>query len=83
VLADVDGTLVTEEKLLTKRAQGGRGQGSVTDRLSRRMDLPPEGIATVRDRPNDLLMFECLGFNIAMGNAPMRVKGQAGAIRDS
>ena len=78
MLADVDGTLVTAEKLLAKRAQGGRGQGSVTDRLSRHMDMPAEEIATIGDRPNDLLMFECLGFKIAMGKASDKVKGQAG-----
>ena len=69
VLADVDGTLVTEEKILTERA--------------RHLGVPAHEIATIGDQPNDVLMFKRSGFSIAMGNASDQVKAQAAAVTDS
>jgi hydroxymethylpyrimidine pyrophosphatase-like HAD family hydrolase len=69
VLVDVDGTLVTEEKILTERA--------------RHLAVPAHEIATIGDQPNDVLMFKRSGFSIAMGNASDQVKAQAAAVTDS
>jgi|SRR5215469_6610214 hydroxymethylpyrimidine pyrophosphatase-like HAD family hydrolase len=68
VLVDVDGTLVTEEKILTERA--------------RHLGVPAHEI-TIGDQPNDVLMFKRSGFSIAMGNASDQVKAQAAAVTDS
>jgi hydroxymethylpyrimidine pyrophosphatase-like HAD family hydrolase len=69
VLADVDGTLVTEEKILTERA--------------RHLEVPAHEIATIGDQPNHVLMFKRSGLSIAMGNASDEVKAQAAAVTDS
>jgi len=51
--------------------------------LSKRLDIPPEEIATIGDMPNDVLMFHKSGVSIAMGNASDAVKAQAGLVTDS
>jgi Cof subfamily protein (haloacid dehalogenase superfamily) len=58
-------------------------KGAVVDHLSRELEIPPEGIATIGDSPNDVLMFRRSGFSIAMGNASDEVKRQAKAVTDS
>jgi Cof subfamily protein (haloacid dehalogenase superfamily) len=58
-------------------------KGAVVAYLSQHLDVPPEEIATIGDQPNDVLMFKCSGFSIAMGNASDQVKAQASATTDS
>lgn len=58
-------------------------KGAVVEYLSHHLDVPAEGIATIGDQPNDVLMFKRSGFSIAMGNAPDGVKMQADATTDS
>ena len=50
VVADVDGTLVTEQKVLTQRAPA-------TVQVLHRAGVPTEEIATIGDQPNDVVMF--------------------------
>ncbi|MGH6880822.1 Cof-type HAD-IIB family hydrolase [Hypericibacter sp.] len=58
-------------------------KGAVVTTMSRRLNIPPEQIATIGDMPNDVLMFRRSGFSIAMGNASDTVKAQAKAVTDS
>jgi len=58
-------------------------KGEVVSMLSRLLGIPPEGIATIGDMPNDVLMFRSSGVSIAMGNASAEVKAQASAVTDS
>jgi Cof subfamily protein (haloacid dehalogenase superfamily) len=58
-------------------------KGAVVEYLSHHMDVPAEGIATIGDQPNDVLMFKRSGFSIAMDNASDEVKMQASAVTDS
>ena len=58
-------------------------KGAVLEYLSHRLQIPAEEIATIGDQPNDVLMFKCSGFSIAMGNASDEVKAQAAAVTDS
>ena len=55
-------------------------KGFVAGYLSRALGIPAEEIATIGDRPNDVLMFKPSGFSIAMGNASDEVKRQASAV---
>jgi len=52
-------------------------KGEVLRRLSRELGIPPQGIATVGDMPNDVLMFALSGLSIAMGQASEDVKRSA------
>lgn len=58
-------------------------KGAVVASLSKRLNIPPEQIATMGDQPNDVLMFRKSGFSIAMGNASDEVKAQASVVTDS
>ena len=58
-------------------------KGAVVAALSKRMNIPPEQIATIGDGANDVLMFHKSGFSIAMGNASDEVKAQASAVTGS
>jgi Cof subfamily protein (haloacid dehalogenase superfamily) len=58
-------------------------KGAVVDHLSAHLAVPPEGIATIGDSPNDVLMFKRSGLSIAMGNASDQVKSQADLTTDS
>ncbi|MEO6870620.1 MAG: Cof-type HAD-IIB family hydrolase [Chthoniobacterales bacterium] len=55
-------------------------KGGVVDFLSRSLGIPAEGIATIGDMPNDVLMFEKSGLSIAMGNASPQVQAQANFV---
>ncbi len=57
-------------------------KGGVVDELVRRLNIPPEEIATIGDMANDVFMFDKGGFAIAMGNADDDVKGAADAVTD-
>lgn len=52
-------------------------KGEVVAMFSQICGVPPEGIATIGDMPNDVLMFEKSGVSIAMGNASPEVRQQA------
>lgn len=58
-------------------------KGAVVATLSKRLNIPPEQIATIGDMPTDVFMFRKSGFSIAMGNASDKVKTQASAVTDS
>jgi hydroxymethylpyrimidine pyrophosphatase-like HAD family hydrolase len=58
-------------------------KGTVVTVLAKKLNIPPEQIATLGDQPNDVLMFRKSGFSIAMGNASDDVKSQASAVTDS
>ena len=51
--------------------------------LSRAYDIAPEGIATIGDMPNDVLMLAHSGPSVAMGNASDEVKRTARRITTS
>ena len=55
-------------------------KGDVVDFLSRSLRIPAEGIATIGDMPNDVMMFEKSGLSIAMGNASPEVQAQANFV---
>jgi len=84
------------QKTLGERASAARSQpyyldvthpqanrGTVVAMLSKRLNIPPDQIATMGDMPNDVLMFRKSGFSIAMGNSSDEVKAQATAVADS
>lgn len=84
------------QKALGEKASAARSQpyyldvthrlankGTVVETLARRLNIPPEQIATIGDMPNDVLMFRKSGLSIAMGNASDEVKAQAKAVTDS
>jgi Cof subfamily protein (haloacid dehalogenase superfamily) len=52
-------------------------KGAVVTFLSERFAIRPEGIATIGDMPNDVLMFALSGLSIAMGNAHREVQRAA------
>src|SRR6202045_5424869 len=52
-------------------------KGEVVLSLSRLLNIPPAEIATIRDMPNDVLMFQKSGVSIAMGNASPEVQASA------
>jgi HAD superfamily hydrolase (TIGR01484 family) len=89
VLADVDGTLVTQEKVLTAKAREAVAKlGEVGIAFAITSGRPPRGMqtlinATVGDMPNDVLMFNKSGMSIAMGNASKEVQAQANFVTDS
>ncbi len=58
-------------------------KGSVVKRLSRRLAIPSELIATIGDMPNDVLMFAVSGLSIAMGNASPEVQRAARRVTGS
>jgi Cof subfamily protein (haloacid dehalogenase superfamily) len=55
-------------------------KGGVVEFLSRYLHIPAEGIATIGDMPNDVMMFEKSGLSIAMGNASVEVQAQANFV---
>jgi Cof subfamily protein (haloacid dehalogenase superfamily) len=55
-------------------------KGTLLLALSQRLKIPTEEIVTLGDMENDLAMFRCSGFSIAMGNASEEVKRQARAV---
>lgn len=58
-------------------------KGTVVERLSQFLMIPPERIATIGDQPNDVLMFRRSGLSIAMGNASDEVQRQATYVTTS
>ena len=52
-------------------------KGEVVKLFSKYCDIPSDGIATIGDMPNDVLMFKKSGISIAMGNASPDVQKQA------
>jgi Cof subfamily protein (haloacid dehalogenase superfamily) len=52
-------------------------KGTVVRRLSERLAVPREQIATIGDMPNDVMMFTESGLSIAMGNASADVQRAA------
>jgi hydroxymethylpyrimidine pyrophosphatase-like HAD family hydrolase len=58
-------------------------KGTVIERLSQFLNIPPQAIATIGDQPNDVLMFKPSGLSIAMGNAPPEVQRQANYVTTS
>jgi len=58
-------------------------KGTVIERLSRYLKIPPEQIATIGDQVNDVLMFKKSGLSIAMGNASKEVQSQAMCVTSS
>lgn len=58
-------------------------KGGVVAWLSARLGIPADGIVTIGDQPNDVLMFRAGGFAIAMGNASAEVQAQADAVTAS
>src|SRR6202030_717572 len=58
-------------------------KGEVVLSLSRLLSIPPEGIATIGDMPNDVLMFQKSGVSIAMGNASPEVQASATYVTSS
>ena len=86
-LADVDGTLVTHDKVLTDASidavrklrvtHPDANKGTVAQTLARRYGLSASEIATIGDMPNDVLMFAHSGLSIAMGNADPGVRRAA------
>jgi Cof subfamily protein (haloacid dehalogenase superfamily) len=52
-------------------------KGTVVDMMSQLLSIPADGIATIGDMPNDVLMFKRSGLSIAMGNASDDVKREA------
>ncbi len=58
-------------------------KGAVARYLSAKYAIPPEGIATIGDMPNDVLMFAHSGPSIAMGNASPEVQRAARRITTS
>jgi len=57
-------------------------KGNVVRTLSSRLQIPPAGIVTIGDMPNDVLMFRESGLSIAMGNARPEVKDEAHFVTD-
>jgi Cof subfamily protein (haloacid dehalogenase superfamily) len=55
-------------------------KGGVVLALSKLLKIPAEGIATIGDMPNDVLMFEKSGLSIAMGNASSEVQASASYV---
>ena len=58
-------------------------KGAVVEYLSSHLNVPADEIATIGDRPNDVLMFKRSGFSIAMENSSDEVKIQANATTGS
>jgi Cof subfamily protein (haloacid dehalogenase superfamily) len=58
-------------------------KGGVVLAMSRLLNIPAEGIATIGDMPNDVLMFEKSGVSIAMGNASPEVQASATYVTSS
>jgi hypothetical protein len=55
----------------------GYDKGSFVTTMSKRLNIPPQAIATIGDMSNDLPMFRASGTSFAMGNASDAVKAQA------
>jgi Cof subfamily protein (haloacid dehalogenase superfamily) len=58
-------------------------KGAVARYLSAKYGIPPGGIATIGDMPNDVLMFAHSGLSIAMGNASPEVQRAARRVTTS
>jgi Cof subfamily protein (haloacid dehalogenase superfamily) len=58
-------------------------KGEVVQRLSQKLGIPAEKIATIGDMPNDVLMFARSGMSIAMGNASPDVQRTARMVTES
>ena len=58
-------------------------KGGVVAYLSEHLQVPTEEILTIGDMPNDVLMFNCSGLSVAMGNASPEVQAQANFVTDS
>ena len=57
-------------------------KGAVAQYLAQLRD-PPDSIATIGDKPNDVLMFAHSGLSIAMGNASLEVQHAARRVTAS
>ncbi|EKS41425.1 Cof-type HAD-IIB family hydrolase [Afipia broomeae] len=61
----------------------GYDKGSFVAAIGKRLDIPPQAIATIGDMSNDLPMFRAAGTSFAMGNASDAIKAQAAHITAS
>lgn len=82
-IVGVSDDLARVERLLSRCTHPDANKGFVAGYLSRALGISADEIATIRDRPNDVLMFKPSGFSIAMGNASDEVKRQASAVMNS
>lgn len=55
----------------------------VVTTLSKLMSIPPVQIATIGDKPNDVLMFRNSGLSVSMGNSSTDVQRQAQLVTTS
>ncbi|MEH2511984.1 Cof subfamily protein (haloacid dehalogenase superfamily) [Nitrobacteraceae bacterium AZCC 1564] len=55
----------------------GYDKGTFVKAMARRLNIPPQAIATVGDMTNDIPMFRASGLSFAMGNATDAIKAQA------
>lgn len=58
----------------------GTNKGTLLTGLAGRLGVPRDEIVTIGDMENDVPMFRCSGFGIAMGNATTEVKRAANAV---
>jgi len=58
----------------------GTNKGTLLTELAGRLGVPRDEIVTIGDMENDVAMFRCSGFGIAMGNATDEVKRAANAV---
>ena len=61
--------------------QANKGDGVVA--LAKAAGVPLDQVAVLGDMPNDLPMFACAGFAVAMGQAPAAVRDAADAVSTS
>lgn len=61
----------------------GYDKGSFVTAMSKRLNIPPQAIATIGDMSNDLPMFRVSGMSFAMGNASDTIKAQVTHITAS
>jgi HAD superfamily hydrolase (TIGR01484 family) len=84
VLADVDGTLVTQEKVLTaqaKEAVAKLGKAGIAFAIT--SGRPPRGMQKIIKDLNLSMMFNKSGMSIAKGNASKEVQAKANFVTDS
>jgi Cof subfamily protein (haloacid dehalogenase superfamily) len=58
-------------------------KGGVLETLSKRLEIPPDQIATIGDMPTDVDMFRPAGMSIAMGQASQEVQSEADFVTSS
>jgi Cof subfamily protein (haloacid dehalogenase superfamily) len=61
----------------------GVNKGTFVAAMARRLGIATDAVAVIGDMVNDLPMFACAGFPVAMGNAPDEVKTRAAFVSRS